>query len=106
MKGAAETERERHPGIAADRAAIGHLGTGEKADQCRLAGTVGAENTEIVAGGDREAGIFQHGLAAGHGRVGFRDALEGDHSGSASLRRKTRSRLTPRARVRTATVAT
>src|SRR5205807_9622421 len=82
VKRAAETERERHPGVAPDDTAVGRLGAGEEPDQCRLAGSVRPEDSEIVTGLENRADLVEHGLPAGFRAIRFADPVEHDHSGS------------------------
>src|SRR5215475_10274609 len=67
VKRAAKTEWKRHSGVAGDRAAIRSLGSGEQADQGRLACSVDPEDPEIVARLKNRIDIPQHGLATGTG---------------------------------------
>ena len=104
MKRAAKAERKRDPGIAPDGSAIGHLRTRKQPDQGRLAGAVDAENPEIVPGGERYRRVVQYDFAAGGGRVGLRDPVERNHSGTLSRRRSPRSSANPPSRDRMARV--
>ena len=82
MESAAETERKRYPGIAANGSAIGHLRAREQPNEGRLADAVGAEDAEIMAGRERDRRIFQDDLAPAGGRIRLRHPVEGDHSGT------------------------
>jgi hypothetical protein len=92
---AAEAERERHPGAAADRSAIGHLRAGEQPNEGRLAGAVGAEDPEIMTRRELECCILQHGLATAGGGISLCDPVERDQIGTLSLRRSARSSPIP-----------
>jgi hypothetical protein len=50
VKGAAEAERKRHPGISPDNPEIGNLRPGDQSNQCRLAGAIDSENSNILPG--------------------------------------------------------
>ncbi len=49
---------------ASDRPRIGHVETGEDAQQRRLAGAVGSDQTDVVAGRDRQVDGVEHGVGA------------------------------------------
>ncbi len=95
VKGAAKAERKRHPGIAADAAAIGQLRARQQPDQGRLASPIGAKDPEIMARRERDRRILEHDFAPACGGVGLGDSVERDHSGALNLRRTARSSPSP-----------
>src|SRR5947199_9872651 len=95
VKRAAKTERKRHPGLAADSTAVGHLRARKQSDQRRFAGTIGTQDPEIVTRRELYRCILEHDSAAAGGWISLGDPVEGDHSGTLSLRRSARSSENP-----------
>lgn len=80
MQGAAITKREADRfATSADPAGVGPLRTSELADQSGLAGSVGTQDAQAAALGDRNTDILKDDLTAFGGAVRFVDAIKDDH---------------------------
>ena len=82
MKRATKAEGERYSGVTPNHTAIRRFGSGEQADQCRLARPVDPEDPEIMPGIKGGVDIVEHDFATGSSAIGFGNAVEHDHCGS------------------------